>query len=65
MGKPEGRNPLERPWCRWENNTKMCLKEVSWQYVDWITVAVDKVEWRGLVNTVMKLQLHTVREFLD
>jgi hypothetical protein len=23
MGKPEGKRPLERPMCRWENNIKM------------------------------------------
>jgi hypothetical protein len=29
MGKPEGRNPLGRPRCRWEDNTKMDLQEVG------------------------------------
>jgi hypothetical protein len=26
MGRPEGKRPLERPWCRWEDNIKMDLK---------------------------------------
>ena len=29
MGKPEGKRPLERPRCRWEDNIKMELKEVG------------------------------------
>jgi hypothetical protein len=28
VGKPEGRTPLGRPRCRWENNIKMDLREV-------------------------------------
>jgi hypothetical protein len=30
VGKPEGRRPLERPRCRWEDNIKMDLREVGW-----------------------------------
>jgi hypothetical protein len=30
VGKPEGRRPLGRPRCRWENNIKMALREVGW-----------------------------------
>jgi hypothetical protein len=30
VGKPEGRRPLGRPRCRWEENTKMDLREVGW-----------------------------------
>jgi hypothetical protein len=26
--KPEGKRPLVRFMCRWENNIKMCLKEM-------------------------------------
>jgi hypothetical protein len=29
MGKPEGKRPLERPRCRWEDNIKMDLLEVG------------------------------------
>ena len=29
VGKPEGKRPLGRPRCRWEDNIKMNLKEVS------------------------------------
>jgi len=30
VGKPEGKRPLVRPRCRWEDNTKMVLQEVEW-----------------------------------
>jgi hypothetical protein len=29
VGRPEGRRPLGRPRCRWENNIKMDLREVG------------------------------------
>jgi len=29
VGKPEGRNPLRRPRCRWEDNIMMDLQEVE------------------------------------
>jgi hypothetical protein len=28
LGKPEGKKPLERPRCRWEDNNKMDLREI-------------------------------------
>jgi hypothetical protein len=28
VGKPDGKKPLGRPTCRWENNIKMDLQEV-------------------------------------
>jgi hypothetical protein len=28
--RPEGRRPLARPRCRWEDNIKMDLQEVGW-----------------------------------
>jgi len=29
VGKPEGKRPLGRPRCRWEDNIKMDLEEVG------------------------------------
>ena len=29
VGKPEGKRPLGRPKCRWEDNIKMDLEEVG------------------------------------
>jgi hypothetical protein len=28
VGKPEGKRPLGRPRCRWEDNIKMDLREI-------------------------------------
>jgi hypothetical protein len=30
VGNLEGKRPLRRPKCRWEDNTKMDLQEVEW-----------------------------------
>jgi hypothetical protein len=32
---PEGKRPLGRPRCRWEDNIRVDL-EVGWEVVDWI-----------------------------
>ena len=32
VGKPEGKRPRGRPWRRWEDNIKMDLQEVGWEY---------------------------------
>ena len=42
-GGAEGRRPLGRPRCRWEENIKMDL-----QKVDWIKLAQDRDRWRDL-----------------
>jgi hypothetical protein len=31
VGSLEGKGPLRRPTCRWENNIKMDLKEIGWE----------------------------------
>jgi hypothetical protein len=55
MGKPEGKRPLGRPRCRWEEGIRMDLREIGWGSVDWIQLAQDRDRWRALVNTVMNL----------
>jgi hypothetical protein len=37
-GRPEGRRPLGRPRCRWDDNIKIDLQEVGWG-MDWIKLA--------------------------
>jgi hypothetical protein len=34
VGKPEGKRPLRRPRCRWEDNIKMDLQEVGGGFGD-------------------------------
>jgi hypothetical protein len=36
VGKPEGKKPLRRPRCRWEDNIKMDIQKVGCRGVDWI-----------------------------
>ena len=55
MGKPEGKRPLGRPRCRWEDNIKMYLQEVGDGVMDWIKLAEDRDRWRALVNAAMNL----------
>jgi hypothetical protein len=54
VGKPEGKIPLGRPSCRWEDNIKMNFQEVEWgEGMDWIELAQDMDRWRALVYVVM------------
>jgi hypothetical protein len=41
VGKPEGKRPLGRHKCRWEDNIEMDLQEVGCGGVDWIELAQD------------------------
>jgi hypothetical protein len=34
VGNPEGKRPLGRPRCRWEDNIMMDLREVGWDGID-------------------------------
>ena len=36
VGKPEGKRPLGRPGCRWEDNIKMELQEVECDSMGWV-----------------------------
>ena len=57
VGKPEGKRPLGRPRCRWEDNIKMDLQEVGWREMDWIDLAQYRDRWWALVNAVMNIQI--------
>jgi hypothetical protein len=57
VGKPEGKRPLGRPRCRWEDNIKMDLQEFGCGDKVWIGLAQDKDRWRALVNAVTNLQV--------
>jgi hypothetical protein len=55
VGKPEGKRPLRRPRHRWEEGSKMDLRETGWEAVDWIHLAYDRDRLEALVNMVMNL----------
>jgi hypothetical protein len=35
VGKSEGKRPLVRPRCRWEDNIKMDVGEIGWGGIYW------------------------------
>jgi hypothetical protein len=51
VGKPEGKRPLGRPRCTWQENIRI----IGWGGMDWFDLAEDRDQWRALVNTVMNL----------
>jgi cell wall assembly regulator SMI1 len=56
LGKPEGKRPLGRPRCRWEENIKMDLQEVGCEIVDWDDLAQDRDRRQAFVIAVMNFQ---------
>jgi len=57
VGKPEGKRPLGRPRCRWEDNIKMDLQEVGGGCGDWMELAQDRDRWQALASTIMNLRV--------
>jgi len=57
VGNPDGKRPLGRPRCRWEDNIKMDFQE----HKDWVELALDRDRWRALVSTVMNLRVPKMR----
>ena len=41
MAKPEGKIPLGRPRCRWENNIKMDHQDVRCGGMEWVELALQ------------------------
>jgi hypothetical protein len=64
MGKTEGKRPLGRPRCRWEDRIRIHHTEIGWESVYWIQLDQDKDRWRALVNTVMYLRVLAPRSYL-
>jgi hypothetical protein len=57
VGRPEGKRPVGRPRRRWEDDTKMDLREIGIDGANWIQPAQDTVQWLACVNTVMNLRV--------
>jgi hypothetical protein len=38
----EGKRPLTRPRCRWEDNIRMDLREIVWEGVEWVHLVQDR-----------------------
>jgi hypothetical protein len=52
---PEGRRPLGRPRCRWDDDIKIDLKEAACDGGEWIHMTQGKDKWWAVVKTVMNL----------
>jgi hypothetical protein len=55
--KLEGNKQLEIHRRKWEDNNRMCLKEIRWGGMDWINLAQGRDQWRALVNMTMNLRV--------
>jgi hypothetical protein len=42
VGKPDGKRPLGRPRCNWEDNIKNNFRETGWGGVDWLHLAQER-----------------------
>jgi hypothetical protein len=38
----ERKRPFGRPRCRWEDSTRMNLREIKWESVNWMDLAQDR-----------------------
>jgi hypothetical protein len=60
VGRSEGKRPLGRPRCTWEDIINMDLREIGIDGANWIQLAqdrVNRVQWRAFVNTVMNFRV--------
>jgi hypothetical protein len=57
VGRPKGKRSLGRPRRRWEDNSKLDLREIGIDGANWIQLIQDRVQWRTSVNTVMNLRV--------
>jgi hypothetical protein len=49
----------------WEDNMKMCLREIGRESVDWSDVEHNEDKWQTLANIVMNFQVpYNVANFL-
>jgi hypothetical protein len=53
--KPEAKKRIGRPTHRWEGSIKMEIKEIWYEVVDWVHLALDRDLCLAVVNTVMIL----------
>jgi len=56
-GDTEGKRPMGRRRCRWDDNIKIYIQEIGLLCVDWSHLAQDREKWRGVGNTVVNLRV--------
>jgi hypothetical protein len=52
VSKEEGKRPLRRPRQRWEDNSKIDLKETGKGDVNWSDLSHNRHKWRAVVDTL-------------
>jgi len=52
-GRYEGKRSLGRPRRRWEDNSRLDLREIRCDDTDWIHLPEGTDQWRTLVNTAV------------
>lgn len=59
VGIHEGKTPLAKSRCRWEDYTEMSLQETGFEAVDWIQLAQDEVQCQcqSAVKVTVNLQI--------
>jgi hypothetical protein len=57
VSNAEVKRPLDILRCRWEDNIKMCVREIGWEVVDWIFMTEEREGWWTVVNTVINLRV--------
>jgi len=55
--QPEGKRPLGRPRCRWEDNIKMDVKELGREGLGWIDLVEGRNKWWAAMNMAMNHQV--------
>jgi hypothetical protein len=55
VGRPKSKRPVGRPMHRWEDNIKIDLRVIRINGVNWIQLALDRVQWQVFVSMVMNL----------
>jgi hypothetical protein len=65
VGKTEGKRPLGRPRCRWQDNISMAVRDTGRGGVGWMHLAQYSDQGRVLVNTLIILGSIKCGEFLD
>ena len=56
-GTPTGKRPLGRAKRRWEDFSRIGLKEIGFNTRIWVDSAEDRDYWRALVNAALNLQI--------
>jgi hypothetical protein len=52
--KTSRENTTLGPYPRWKGNIDIDLYEYSYEYVNWIRLAHDRIQWRKPVKTALK-----------